>query len=225
MKKIVLILALAFSIPATAQNVKNAVFNVSKANKTIAVSPTKMAVFYIGIDNPIDIAICDMPAKYITATVDSGEVENKGDGQFVVRINKVITATKVNIFESYNGKTTKIGERAFRVKKVPDPYPTIGGIQSGIISKGVLMASGFLAAKTDNFDFDITFKIISFTFYVNVKGDLIEESCTSGNMLTASMLSKISRATSGTKIYFEDIKAVGPDGIIRTLSPINIKVI
>jgi len=45
-----------------------------------------------------------------------------------------------------------------------------------------------------------------------------------GNRLTPQMKARILNARPGTIIYFEDITAVGPDGIVRTLAPIKIKI-
>jgi gliding motility-associated protein GldM len=200
------------------------VFNVAKPSTVIAVSPLKMAVLYIGVDNPVEIAISDMPMKYITATVDSGEIEDQGGGQFVVRITKNIKVTKVNVFETYNGITTKLGERLFRVKKVPDPIPTIAGSTGGLVSKPMLAAAGGLIPVMKDFDFELFFTITSFTFSMNVKGDLIEKVAV-GNKLTADMIKLINAAPKGTKIYIEDIKATGPDGMTRTLSSLILKII
>jgi gliding motility-associated protein GldM len=224
MKKIVIILALASGCISLMAQTGSTVFNVAKPSTVIAVSPLKMAVLYIGVDNPVEIAISDVPMKYITATVDSGEIENNGAGQFVIRINNDINVTKVNVYETYNGISTKIGERMFRVKKVPDPVATIASTTGGNVLRSMLAASGGLIPVMKDFDFELFFTITSFTMSINVKGDLIEKSAT-GNKLTAEMIFLINQAQKGSKIYFEDIKAVGPDGKIRTLSPVNLKVI
>jgi hypothetical protein len=120
------------------------------------------------------------------------------------------------------GKTQSMGSSKFRVKRVPDPVAYIGGIKSGLINKNLLAASRMLVAKLDGFDFDLTFIITSFTFLINYKGDIIPTPAT-GNMLTGDMVTKINNATLGTRIYLEDIKAKGPDGTTRLLSPINLK--
>jgi hypothetical protein len=39
-------------------------------------------------------------------------------------------------------------------------------------------------------------------------------------MLTAPMKAALSGATAGTKVYFDEIFATGPDGIKRPLDPI-----
>lgn len=199
--------------------------NEPKSEKVIAVAPTNMAVLYVGVENPVDIAISDLPIKYITATVDSGEIENKGEGKFVVKINSAVKSTKINVFENYNGVKIKIGERFFRVKHVPDPVANIAGVNSGTISKSVLAASVGIIPLMRDFDFDLYFRITSFTFTISVKGGDLLSLPGSGNRLTPAMISKIQSAPTGTKVYFEDINAKGPDGTIRGLSPICLKLI
>jgi hypothetical protein len=54
---------------------------------------------------------------------------------------------------------------------------------------------------------------------INPPRDLISYR-SSGNKLTPEMLAAIEKATPGTKVYFEDIKAVGPDGKTRYLNSI-----
>jgi hypothetical protein len=115
-----------------------------------------------------------------------------------------------------------MGAPKFRVKRVPDPVAYIAGIKSGPINKNLLAASRVLVAKLDGFDFDLTFIITSYTFLINIKGDILPTPAT-GNLLTNDMVQKISNASPGTRIYLEDIKAKGPDGTTRLLSPINLK--
>lgn len=226
MKKIALssLLAIACVFVSAQTTGKKAIFNVVKQDNVIAVSPIKMSVLYRGVDNPVEIAICSVPAQYITATVDSGKIEKVDNGQFIVTINKNVTVTKINVYQTYNGKSTKIGERQFRVKRVPDPKPMIGGISSGMIAKSDLMAAGSIIPYMEGFDFDLNFVITSYTFAMNIKGDLIEKNVT-GNKLSAEILIQIGNAAKGTKVYFENIKAIGPDGTTRSLSSINLKII
>jgi len=224
MKRSVLVFCLVITgIIASAQTSKqNAVFNVVKSTKVIAVAPTKMAVLYRGVNNPVEIAISDVPSKYITATVDSGEVVNEGDGNFTIKINKFCRTTKVNVFESYNGVNIKVGEKLFRVKRVPDPVAYIAGTSGGAIDKNVLVAAAGIIPLMRDFDFDLSFIISSFTMTICTSGDLVSYSST-GNKLTPAMIAVISNAPKGTRIYFEDIKAYGPDSVARTLPSIILK--
>ena len=56
---------------------------------------------------------------------------------------------------------------------------------------------------------------------INPQRDLITYK-SSSNKLTPEMLAAIEKAATGTKVYFENIKAVGPDGKTRYLAPITL---
>jgi gliding motility-associated protein GldM len=227
MKTCVLIIALAINsifIMAQASG-KKAVFSVAKPNKVIAVSPTKMAVLYRGVDNPVEIAISDVPIKYISATVDSGEVQNLGEGNFVVTINKAVRYTKINVFETYNGVTTKVGEKLFRVKKVPDPVANIANTSGGAVSKDVLVAAAGIIPVMKDFDFELSFTVSSFTMTIQKPGGDLVSYIATNNRLTPQMVAALKAAQPGLKVYFEDIKAIGPEGVCRSLSSICLKLI
>lgn len=190
---------------------------------TATVSADKMNVFYIGVDNPVTISVPGVPNDKVRPSMTAGTLTPKGQGQYVVKVTTV-GETTVNVAAEIGGKLQSMGSKKFRVKRVPDPVAFIGGVKSGTINKNVLAASKMIVAKLDNFDFELTFIVTSYTFLINIKGDIIPTPG-AGNMLTADMLKKISSASAGTRIYLEDIKAKGPDGVPRSLSPINLKLL
>ena len=57
----------------------------------------------------------------------------------------------------------------------------------------------------------------------NIKGDLITKT-TTGSRLSEEMIRIIGSLQKGAKVYIEEIKAMGPDGTPRKLSPINLKI-
>ena len=57
---------------------------------------------------------------------------------------------------------------------------------------------------------------------MNMQGDFITKSV-NGNKLSAEMATMLKSAKKGTKIYIEEVKAVGPDGVPRKLAPLNLK--
>jgi gliding motility-associated protein GldM len=188
------------------------------------VSADKMNVFYIGVDNPVTISVPGVPNDKVRPSISAGTLTPKGAGKYIVKVSTGYTETTVNVAAQIGSKTQSMGATKFRVKRVPDPVAYIGGVKSGAINKNVIAASKMIVAKLDNFDFELTFIVTSFTFLMNIKGDIIPTAC-SGNMLPAAVLSKLSSAAPGTRVYFEDIKAKGPDGTPRTLSPINLKLL
>ena len=114
----------------------------------------------------------------------------------------------------------------FRVKKIPDPSAKLGGqLCQGIMtfSKNQLSTIGGVGAEIPGFDFDVKFPVQSFLFSANVKGIIKEFQC-SGPGLSQDAKSVLQALNSGGKAFFENIKVKAPDGTIRTLPTVSLKV-
>jgi len=189
------------------------------------VSADKMNVFYIGIPNPVTVSVPGVPNDKVRASISTGGTfKAKGAGKYDVNVTAAPGAKIIiNVMADMAGRQTSMGTATFRVKRVPDPVPTIGNSTGGIISKQVLAAAGGIIPVMKDFDFEgVNFTITSFTFSMVIRGDYIEKQGV-GNRLTTEMTTMIKSAVTGTKVFFENIKAKGPDGANRGLSPINLK--
>lgn len=90
-------------------------------------------------------------------------MEKEAPGRFSVLVMSP-GRTVVELFVRENGNLTKIGEKEFRVKLVPDPEVVIGKEVSGAtFKKAVLAAQLGVRAVLDNFDYDVKFQVESFT--------------------------------------------------------------
>jgi gliding motility-associated protein GldM len=193
------------------------------AQPSATISPTKMNVFYIGVDNPVSISVPGVANDQVRVSISGGggSCTKTGNGTYNVKVSTIGTC-KITVSAEMGGSSRSMGGMEFRVKRVPDPVAYVGGVKTGNISKGVLAASCIIP-KMENFDFDLNFRIVSFSLTMNMQGDLITKT-TSGNCFSGEMKSMLDRAGRGQKIYIEDIKAVGPDGTTRTLSPMNLRI-
>ena len=193
------------------------------AQPSATISPTKMNVFYIGVDNPVSISVPGVANDKVQVNISGGggTIARTGNGEYNVRVTTPGTC-KVNVSAQMAGSSRSMGGMEFRVKKVPDPVAYIGGVKTGPIAKGTLMASPIIP-RMENFDFDLNFRIVSFELVMNYQGDLVTKSA-SGNQFSGEMRSLLEKAGRGQKIYVENIKAVGPDGTTRTLAPMNLKI-
>lgn len=185
------------------------------------VSADKMNVFYIGVENPVTISVPGIANENVRASMTAGTLTPKGGGKYIVTVAPGPPNTTVNVSATIGGKTSPMGNSLFRIKKVPNPVPKIGGYSTGVVSKAVLQAAKTIVPVMENFDFELFFKVVSFTMTMNITGDLIEENAI-GNQLTETMINKIKNAKPGTKVYLENIKAYGA-GETRLLPPINLK--
>ena len=84
----------------------------------------------------------------------------------------------------------------------------------------VLAASLSVEAKMpDSFDFDLSFKITTFSVMATV-GGFTQTATSNGQIINDQQRRLLDGLRSGQSVNFVDIKAVGPDGRVRDLNDI-----
>ena len=66
-------------------------FTYEVGERSVAISPTKMNVFYIGVDNPVDISAAGTNSNTLRASMSGaggGTIRKVSDGRFVVNVSK-----------------------------------------------------------------------------------------------------------------------------------------
>lgn len=194
------------------------------AKQSVVVSPTKMNVFYIlGNENgnPVDISVPGVSKDKLSVYCDNGKILKKG-GSWEVFPTKIGKA-KVSVSAEIDGKRRNMGLMEFRVKRVPDPVPSLPGLKNGKIKKNQLTANSTkLRAEMKDFDFDLKFRILGFTLGGTYKGNYVEKK-TRGSKLTPEMKELIKDLPKGSQVFITNISAKGPDGKTRQLSPLPVK--
>ncbi len=188
---------------------------------SVSVSPTKMNVLYIGVDNPVDITAAGVAADKIKVSMSGGKITPKGNGKYIVRVKSGVK-TKINV--SADGRS--LGSKTFRIKNVPDPQAVIGTNKSnkkgGSMSQSTLVNMRGIRAEMENFDFDLNFRISGFSVICNNNGfDEIQTSRSAS--FTAQQKNIIRKAKRGSRVIIENIRAKGPDGTTRKLNDIVLK--
>jgi gliding motility-associated protein GldM len=196
-------------------------FEYIVAPPTLTVSPTKMNVLYIGVDNPVSISAGGVSDAQISASISQGSITRSGNS-WIAHVSQAGKAV-VSVSAKVGDKAKTMGSSEFRVKNVPNPTAFIANTDGGTVGREMLMASALIPRMPADFDFDLNFVITSFTFSGNRKGDVIDYKGT-GNRLTEDMKNFIRECKTRSKIFFEDIYAKGPDGKNRKLNSIVLTV-
>ena len=185
----------------------------------VTILPTKMNVFYIGLDNPLEISATGVPASNISVSLSgAGTIQKISNSSYVARV-KSPGEVKINVSVKIGESVKSLGSMSFRCQRVPNPTATVAGKTGGKISKSTLTSSG-VKANIENFQFSLSFPIVSFTVATNLNGFDTEEK-SNGSKLTTAQKQLINQAKTGQKIYFEDIKCKAPDGSVRTLGTLK----
>jgi gliding motility-associated protein GldM len=119
-----------------------------------------------------------------------------------------------------------MGQFSFRVRRLPDPTPYInikdeGGnpnrFKGGAMTKSSLMDIDGIGAAIDDGILDITFKVVSFetVFYDNM-GNAVPMAG-DADRFSARQKETFRKLARGRRFYISNVKAIGPDGIERTL--------
>ncbi len=176
----------------------------------VAVSPTKMNVLYIGVDNPLQIT-AGVGSEKINASFTGGEI-HRVSGNNWVAVPKTPGEQKINVI--IEGKATPV---LFRVKRLPDPFPYCGGSRGGRLAAATLKAQGGIIARLDS-DFEAPFKVLSYTVgAVGGKISLYQQQPNQGNRWTGAAAQLIESCGPGTAVFFDNIKVQGSDGTVRDL--------
>jgi len=194
------------------------------AKPSAVVSPDKMNVLYMGVDNPLSVSAPGVPVDKLHVSISGGGGSLSGsNGHYEAKVSSIGDATVTISAEIEKGKTTALGSTKFRVKRIPDPKAQFAGKSGGSTSAVNLRAQDKLFAHLDNFEFEAKFIVKSFKMIVaKPHQDGVISSSNSAD-LSAAQKAALATITPGTTIYFDDIIAVGPDGAQRPLDPIIFK--
>jgi gliding motility-associated protein GldM len=186
------------------------------AKPAMAVSPTKMNVFYIGVENPVDISVAGGAPTEVVATLSGGggNIVNKGQGHYIVNVKSGNECTVNVALRKKDGTTKSMGPgMKFRVKRVPSPQASYAGVVGdGKVSKGELLAAGGVIPKLEDFVFDLPFPVVSWNMSVYINGAYADYTA-QGPGATAAMKDVLSKVRSGQKVLIEDVKVKCPDGV------------
>jgi gliding motility-associated protein GldM len=189
------------------------------AKPSAVVSPDKMNVLYIGVPNPLSVSAPGIPLEKLHVSISSGSLSGS-KGKYEARVSSP-GETRVTISaEVAPGKTQTLSSQSFRVKRIPDPIARFAGKSNGTTSAVNLRSQDRVFAILDNFEFDAKFTITRFTLLIQKpRQDVIIIKGT-GNELNGAMKAAMATISPGTRVWFDDITATGPDGGIRGLQPI-----
>ncbi|MBD5190787.1 MAG: gliding motility protein GldM [Bacteroidales bacterium] len=196
------------------------------------ISPTMMNVLYAGIDNPISISVPGVPMSAISASMSNGTLTRKGD-LWVAHPGKPGSEAEISVTAELDGRRQSVGSMKFRVRKLPDPSPYIAVRDANgavthykgspkRISKAALMAADGLGAAIDDDILNVTYSVVSFsTISFDSMGNAMPEN-SSGSQFSSRQKEQFKRLKPGKSFFISNVKAKGPDGITRDISPMEV---
>ena len=197
------------------------------------VSADLMNMLYAGYSNPISVSVPGVPLNKIQATMTNGTLQPVGPGKYIARPSKIGQDATITVTSTNTGRPQQMGQFTFRVRKLPDPTPYIDmkdekgnpvRFKGGGLAKVSLMGIDGIGAAIDDGILDIGFRVLSFetVFYDNMGNavPMVGE----GDKFSARQKDTFRKLTRNRRFYISRVKAIGPDGIERTL-PTSMEII
>ena len=203
----------------------NATFEVAQANATV--SATAMNVFYRGLDNPVAISAGSVAESTVRAVINSPHsIKRIRPGEYVVKPGVQGDKATVSVYAEIDGESKLMTRMDFRIKDLPTPTARIEGSTAGQanLTIGQLSRLQIVEAEAEDFLFEVEFKVTTFKVVSTDASGITGSQESTNNEFTPAQLALFRGMKVGQRFSIEDIKAIGPDGKVRALNPINVKV-
>jgi hypothetical protein len=194
----------------------------SSKYKSVIISP-KTNVIYKGIDNLVEIKVAGVSNDKISVSVSGGTLSKTDSSKYYIKPDVSSVNVTLSVAANVNGKKISAGVHEFAVKIIPDPIAMVGGYKGGNISKNTLMVQKGITIGYENSVLYLNYTITGFTVSANTSGYSLEARSNSGNF-TPEQLNIIKKLNSGDKVYFENIRAKGPDGKMFVMASFFLKI-
>jgi gliding motility-associated protein GldM len=194
---------------------KKIAYTVGQSNA--AVQLDKMNVLFIGVDNPVTVSGSGSADRLKVGISGGGGSLSGGSGHYTARVNQETDNCIISV-TTPDGKVTPM---KFRVRSIPDPTPMIGNKKSGDIPAGEFKSQAGVRALVENFFYETQFNVTGFRITGDAAGfdDGIEDATNTGAAWKEAQ-KIINKCRPGSFVTIEDIRAVGPDGRTRKLTPL-----
>jgi gliding motility-associated protein GldM len=164
------------------------------------ISADKMNVVYRGVANPMTISFAGVPDNKVSASGNG--LKKVGNGKYVVNAGSGKEMT-INVTATLDDGSKASDKKTFRIKDIPAPTGVIAG-QTGVVKLPKRNVEiGTVAAKLDDFVFDLPIQVTS--FMIKVPGQPTVN--VAGTKMNAQAKSAIKKARRGDNITIFNIKA------------------
>lgn len=182
----------------------------------------QMNVMYIGVDNPITLSASGYNIEDVRLSMPGAELKPNGKGKYIANVSKQGTIEYSITAARGSAAATKISGGEIRVKMIPPPTAMIGARPVAVMPANQAKAQQGVLAKLDNFDFNANFKVTSFRFvFIPKTGDAIPVEV-KGNAFSPECRQLIDRSRPGDKWLIENVRAIGPDNIPRSINSVSL---
>ena len=186
---------------------------------TLIISPTKMNVFFMGLENPVQISAIGATPENTRVTISNATIRRASGFNYIVEPKQNYGEAVIKVSATIDGRVVNYKNQIYRLKRVPDPVAKVNSMSGGKIDKQRLVAQVGVEAVLEDFLFDYKYVVQSFTVTSTVNQFTENEPSTSYKF-TQKQKDLINKVPRNKPVIIENIVALGPDGEERKLPSI-----
>jgi GldM C-terminal domain len=184
----------------------------------LSLTDSSLSFLYMWVDNRISVTgSADNYSLAISG--GGGTIQKAGKNQYIVRVTSVTDLCELTLLKG----TKSIFQKPYKVRTISNPIATGGGLNDTTVRVGVLLANPFISVVAPGCYFRLNYRVMSF------RATLMQDTdstitINNGNIFSTEQIRMIKMLKPGDKIYFDNIRATGPDSRIGTLPPFWIRI-
>ncbi len=202
---------------------------------TATIANEDMNVVYRGYENRLNIAVPGVASENIIVEAKNAQMIKPSGKQkhWICRPTSAANVELIVYAKGEDGSKKKMATHEFRTLRLPNPnaFLTFTDKRGEIYatadkepSRDDLLRSREVIAQYADGMLKANFTIVGFTIYAQDATGGVTPVSSNSSKLTASQMKVIKGKKRGSRLVIEDIRAKGPDGVVRDLSPISIAV-
>jgi GldM C-terminal domain len=172
------------------------------AQNSAVISSERMNLLYVGMSNPVSIAMEKIPNSKLKVTIsEGGSIEKLKDGLYYIMVNH---QGKYTITVEGNGVVTK---KEFRAKNIPNPWVSLNimDFEGDTISVSMAKAITGLISHQINFDIDFRLSIDKFSVLIKQASGNLKVVENKGAGFSSELLGILTTLKGSDYILFYDI--------------------
>jgi GldM C-terminal domain len=172
------------------------------AQNSAVISSERMNLLYVGISNPVNIAMEKVSNSKLKVTINEGGlIEKYKDGTYNIVVNH---QGKYTITVEGNGMIIK---KDFRAKNIPNPWVSLNimDFEGDTISVSMVKAITGLGSNQINLDFELGFSIDKFSILIKQANGNLKVVENKGAGFSSELLEILTTLKGGDYILFYDI--------------------
>jgi GldM C-terminal domain len=185
-----------------------------------SLTDSSINIFYIGVDNAIKLKTAKSESEYNIVIKGTATIFHEGGKNYIVRVSSVVDNCIVDVYDKA-GK--KVLERSYKTRTIAPPIATLNGLKDTVMRISRILINPLIRVIFPECYFRFNYKVTSFhaTF---IQGEDSTTTVAKDNVLSTEQIQILKTLQTGNKIYFDNIRTVGPDGRGQKLQPFWIRI-